>query len=165
MVTSTMPYICWPRESLFEMCFGSCMKLKKGTLSPNRVGSTNDLDQIGSNPPNPKSGQGDNEGLVKNKNFSSNEKSNSSDNETKFEGGGIFTREVIIKQPINKIKIVNVTYQKTLHKNNTVNKKRIFNAVDGHVNNTRNSFDASSSDTCQEGGKYFDKSDKFLNWE
>ena len=158
-----MPWICWPQESLFEMCFGSCMKLKKGTLSPNRVGSTNDLDQIEGNPENPKSGQGNNEGPVKNKNISSNEKSNSTnDNETKFQGATV-TREVIIKQPINKIKIVNVTYQKTLHKNNTVNKKRIFNSVDGHVNNTRNSFDASSSDTCQDGGRYFYKSKKILN--
>ena len=162
MVTSNMPYICWPRESLFEMCFGSCMNLKKGTLSPNRVGSTNDLDQIESNTQNPKSGQGDDEDLVKNKNISSKEKSNSSDNQPNFQGGTV-TREVIIKQPINKIKIVNVTYQKTLHKNNTVNKKRIFNSVDGHVNNTRNSFDASSSDTCQDGGRYFYKSKKILN--
>ena len=154
MVTSSMPWMCWPRESLFEMCFGSCMNLKKGTLSPNRVGSTNDLDQITSNPKDPNSGQGSNDDQVKNKNISLNEKSNSSDNETKFQGGAV-TREVIIKQPINKIKIVNVTYQKTLHKNNTVNKKRIFNAVDGHVNNTRNSFDASSSDTSQERGKHF----------
>ena len=154
MVTSSMPWMCWPRESLFEMCFGSCINLKKGTLSPNRVGSTIDLDQITSNPKDPNSGQGSNDDQVENKNISSNEKSNSSDNETKFQGGAV-TREVIIKQPINKIKIVNVTYQKTLHKNNTVNKKRIFNAVDGHVNNTRNSFDASSSDTCQERGKHF----------
>lgn len=161
MVTSSMPWICWPRESLFEMCFGSCMNLKKGTLSPNRVGSTNDLDQIVRNPNDPDSSKGNNDDVLKNKNISSNEKSNSDDNETKFQGATV-TREVIIKQPINKIKIVNVTYQKTLHKNNTVNKKRIFNSVDGHVNNTRNSFDASSSDTCQDGGKYLHKLYKLL---
>ena len=33
--------------------------------------------------------------------------------------------EVIVKQPINKIKIVNVSYQKSLYKKNTVNQKRI----------------------------------------
>ena len=65
------------------------MKLKKGTLSPNRVGSTNDLDQIEGNPENPKSGQGDNKGLVKNKNVSLNDKSNSNDNETKFQGATV----------------------------------------------------------------------------
>ena len=69
--------------------------------------------------------------------------------EKSFQEGS--SNEVIVQQPINKIKIVNVSYQQTLYKKNTVNRKRISISDTGHVNNTSNSVESKSIDSSSEG--------------
>ena len=154
-----MSFGCFKVSSIFKICFGNCIgKESRGTLS-NKVGSSTNLNEIDNTGLQAVSSANTNNDLSTDREIPQNEKdaSNQHNNNEKLsqENGA---NDVIVQQPINKIKIVNVTYQKTMYHQNTVNRKRISNAVDGHVNSVhRNSMDSSSTNQTPDGtkSKYF----------
>ena len=156
-----MSLTCCARHSIFKICFRACcMTSNKGrALGSNRVGSTQNLDEDvdndDSNTITTVNGAKDELLPVNNHNILPvNEESNPSNNdanERSFQEGNNNADEVIVQQPINKIKIVNVTYQKTFYKKNTVNRKRISISDKGHINSSYNSYPSASVDSSPEG--------------
>ena len=142
--------MCCTRQSLFRICFGACMSSEKGTGLANKVGSTNNLDVVVDNGSNRNFLYGAKNDLLKN-NITDSEDRSKTLNEGEHQGLEAGTNEIIVKQPINKIKIVNVTYQKTLYNTSSVNQRRVSVAVGGHVNNSPTSNDSSSIDVSSEG--------------
>ena len=147
-----MPLMCCTRQSLFKICFGTCMSSEKGIGLANKVGSTNNLDVVEENGPNTHFLYGSTNDLLKNNTPDVENKSytlNKGEDQD-LEAG---TNEVIVTQPINTIKIMNVTYQKTLYNTSSVNQRRVSVAVDGHVNNRPASTDSPSIDVSSEGNQ------------
>ena len=136
---------CFKVSSLFSLCFSNCIGKKSGSPLGNKVGSSTNLNEI------------ENNGIEHLRVQSQRKISLHSNHDNQSNGTETSTQErreseVIIQQPINKIKIVNVTYQKHYIKQNTINRKRISNAIDGHVNSLRrNSTESRSSDQSPEG--------------
>ena len=151
-----MPVICCTQPSFFKICFGACINSKKGSvLASNRVGSTNNLVEDVYKDTNPASVNGTNGNFLQvNHNNIQRGKQESIQpsngaTEKSFQEGNC--NEVIVQQPINKIEIVNVSYQKTLYKKNIVNRKRISISEAGHVNNRSTSVPSNSVDSSPEG--------------
>ena len=140
---------CFKVSSLLSLCFCNCIGKKSGSPLGNKVGSSTNLNEI------------ENNGIEhlriqshRKVSLQSNHDNQSNDPVTSTQERR--ESEVIIQQParnpINKIKIVNVTYQKHYIKQNTINRKRISNAIDGHVNSLRrNSTESNSSNQAPEG--------------
>ena len=151
-----MPLACCNQQSIFKICFGICMNSKKGNaLANNRVGSQHDLNEDVYNNTNTTSvNDKKGESLQINQNSvqcGEQEYTQPSIDATEklFQEGS--SNEVIVQQPINKIKIVNVSYQKTLYKKHTVNRKRISISETGRINNTSKSVASNSIDLSPEG--------------
>ena len=151
-----MPFTCCTQPSIFKMCFGGYINSKKrNALANNRVGSTHTLndDVYKDNYLTSVNGK---KGELLQVNYNDIQRGKqkyiqpSNDTTEKSFQEGI-SNDVIVQQPINKIKIVNVTYQKTLYKQNTVNRKRISISETGDVNNTSNSIKSNSVDSSPEG--------------
>ena len=141
-----MTLTCCNAPSFFQICFGACMSTNNGNKLGNKVGSSIALNEIVDNTSTPISIIGSKLDLSQSKIDIENgenqtEQSNDSEKHVSMENSGV--PEVIVQQPINKIKIVNVTYQRTLYKKNTV--RRISNAQNGHIHNFRNSSDPIST--------------------
>ena len=60
---------------------------------------------------------------------------------------------VIVKQPINKITIVNVTYQKELRKTSKIYHRKVSVAKGGHVTNPTNVNDVTPTEAFHHEGK------------
>ena len=146
---------CFKISSLFNLCFCNCITKKSGSPLGNKVGSTTNLNEIENNGIEALASTNVFKGTSHRKiSLQSNNDNQSNSTETSTQERR--ESEVIIQQPINKIKIVNVTYQKHYIKQNTINRKRISNAIDGHVNSLRrSSTESNSSNQSPEGIKIF----------
>ena len=140
---------CFKISSLLNLCFCNCIGKKSGNPLGNKVGSSTNLNEIENNG-------------IEHLRIQSHRKVSLQSNHDNQSNGPVTSSqerresEVIIQQPINKIKIVNVTYQKHYIKQNTINRKRISNAIDGHVNSLRrSSTESNSSNQSPEGIKIF----------
>ena len=143
---------CCNCSSFSQICFGPYMSRNNGNHLGNKVGSTINLNEIVDDTSKPISIIGTKVDLLQSNTDlqnSDNPTDQSSDSENPFQESNV--NEVIVKQPINKIKIENVTYQRNLYKKNTV--RRISNAINGHINNFRNSLESTSGETSTEGNQ------------
>ena len=144
---------CCKISSIFAICFGNCTRKKYGNSLVNKVGSSTNLNEIENNGLESVISTNTNIETIHRKtsvqsDINGQNRSNDTQNATQERRAS----EVIVQQPINKIKIVNVTYQKHYINQSTINKKRISNAIDGHVNSLRqNSIDSKLSNDCPEG--------------
>ena len=145
-----MSYGCFHISSIVAICFGNCTRKKNSNSLENKVGSSTNLSEIENNGlESTTSIDADTDTIHRKASVQSDK---NGQNVTRNGSHERRTSEVIYQQPINKIKIVNVTYQKHYINQNTINKKRISNAIDGHVNSLRrNSKDSNSADQSSEG--------------
>ena len=148
-----MSYGCFQISSIFAICFGNCTRKKNGNSLENKVGSSTNLNEIENSGLESTTSININTDTIHRKaSVQSDKNGQNQSNGTQNGSQERRTSEVIYQQPINKIKIVNVTYQKHYINQNTINKKRISNAIDGHVNSLRrDSVDSNSSNQSPEG--------------
>ena len=148
-----MSHGCFKFCSMFAICFGNCPRKKDGNSLVNKVGSSMNLNEIENNGlESVISTNADIDTIHRKTSLQSNKTGRDLSNDTQNVSQERRASEVIVQQPINKIKIVNVTYQKHYINQNTINKKRISNAIDGHVNSLRrDSMDSNSSNQSPEG--------------
>ena len=139
-----------------KACFGFCLcPCNASNKLSNKVGSTDHLSEnvndgpISDRIPTIKVDELQNRTSIPNNqsNLMSGWKSHD-DNFQEDSGNG-----VIVKQPISKIKIVNVTYQKHYIKTNKIDQRRTSVARNGHVESNPNPLDTSSLDTASDGKK------------
>ena len=148
-----MSHGCFKFCSMFAICFGNCPRKKNENSLVNKVGSSMNLNEIENNGlESVISTNADIDTIHRKTSVQSNKTGRDLSNDTQDISQERRASEVIVQQPINKIKIVNVTYQKHYINQNTINKKRISNAIDGHVNSLRrDSVDSNSSNQSPEG--------------
>ena len=148
-----MSYGCFKFSSIFSICFGNCIGKKNSNSLVNKVGSSTNLNEIDNNGiESVVSTNSDIDAIHRKTSLHCDKNGQNHSNDTQNVSQERRASEVIIQQPINKIKIVNVTYQKHYINQSTINKKRISNAIDGHVNSLRqNSTDSNSTNQSPEG--------------
>ena len=136
-----------------KACFGCWMCSDSGNRLSNKVGSTDRLVETGKDDQSSYHGPSIKLDELRNGTPYPNNQSNlmngwkSHDDGLEADGDN----GVIVKQPVNRIKIVNVTYQKHYTKTNKVNNKRISVAANGHVKTNSNPPDTSSVETISGG--------------
>ena len=146
-----MALTCCNSPSFFNMCFGSCMGPLIGYKRCNKIVSNNNINEFENEATNSASLDGTKaDPLERNRGAQKSEHEKCARNNSGHKAQE--SPGVIVKQPISRIKILNVTYRKNVYKKNTVNHRPISSAVYGHVRNaTRHTFNSASIETIPEG--------------